>query len=99
MQGIDQISAKVSGTALRVAPGEFNQGLFINIAGGPGEGEQYHVTHPTASVNGILRGSFYVTVADSTIITCTGGKHAHKFRTILEYKEEVILSSPHPKVL
>ena len=99
MQGIDQISAKVSGTSVRVAAGEYNQGLFIDIAGGPGEGEQYHITHPVAHVNGIFRGSFYVTVADSTIITCTGGKHAHKFRTILEYKEEVILSSNYSKVL
>jgi hypothetical protein len=72
-----------------VSPGEFNQGLFVNITGGHGQGEQYHITHPIASVNGILRGSFYVTVGDSTIITCTGGKHGAKFRTIIEYKEEV----------
>lgn len=89
MSGIDQISAKVSGTTLRVAPGQFNQGIFIKITGGHGEGERYHITHPVASVNGILRGSFYVTVSESTIITCEGGKPGHKFRTIIEYKEEV----------
>lgn len=92
MSGIDQISAKVSGTTLRVAPGQYNQGLFINLTGGPGEGEEYHITHPVASVNGILRGSFYVTVSESTIITCEGGKPGHKFRTIIEYKEEVCLA-------
>ncbi|KAJ3502451.1 hypothetical protein NLJ89_g8884 [Agrocybe chaxingu] len=95
MSGIDQISAKVSGTTLRVAPGEHNQGIFIKLTGGPGEGEQYHVTHPVASVNGILRGSFYVTVGDSTIITCEGGKPGHKFRTVIEYKEESWLGRAH----
>jgi hypothetical protein len=93
--GIDQISAKVSGTTLKVYPGEYNQGLFLNITGGHGQGETYQITHPVASVNGILRGSFYVTVSDSIIITCTGGKHGQRFRTITEYKEEVwLLLSP-----
>jgi len=46
-------------------------------------------------VNGILRGSFYVTVGDSTIITCTGGKSGRKFRTIIEYKEESWLGRAH----
>ena len=91
MLGIDQISAKVSGTTLRVAPGQFNQGIFVHLSGGPGAGERYRLTHPVASVNGILRGSFYATISESTIITCEGGKPGHKFRTIVEYKEEVCL--------
>jgi hypothetical protein len=93
MLGVDQVSAKVSGTTIRVGPGSFNKGIFVNITGGAGEGEQYRVTHPIAGVNGILRGSFYATVSGSTIITCTGGKHGHgeKYRAILEYKEEVNL--------
>lgn len=89
MVGVDQISAKVSGTTLRVAPGSFNKGIFVNITGGPGEGERYHITHPIANVNGILRGSFYVTVSDTTIITCSGGKEGPMLRTVIEYKEEV----------
>jgi hypothetical protein len=89
MRGIDQISAKVSGTALRVIPGSYNKGIYININGGPGEGEQYHISHPIASVNGILRGSFYITVADSTVITCAGGKGKESYRAVIEYKEEV----------
>lgn len=89
MTGIDQISAKVSGTTLRVSPGSFNKGIFVNITGGHGEGETYHITHPIASVNGILRGSFYVTVGDTTIITCSGGQPGQKLRTVIEYKEEV----------
>lgn len=95
MLGIDQISAKVSGTTLRVSPGEFNQGIFVRLTGGAGEGERYHITHPVASVNGILRGSFYVTIGDSTIITCEGGRPGHKFRTIIEYKEESWLGRAH----
>jgi hypothetical protein len=90
-KGIDQIAAKVSGTSLRVAPGSFNKGIFLSITQGNGEGESYHISHPIAHVNGILRGSFYVTIGESAIITCTGGKHAQdtQYRAIVEYKEEV----------
>ncbi|KAH7924369.1 hypothetical protein BV22DRAFT_1035182 [Leucogyrophana mollusca] len=95
MTGIDQISAKVSGTALRVAPGSFNKGIYVNITGGAGEGERYHITHPVASVNGILRGSFYLTVGDSTIITCTGPTDGPQLRAVIEYKEESWLGRAH----
>lgn len=95
MKGIDQISSKVSGTTLRVAPGSFNKGIFIDITGGPGEGERYHVTHPVASVNGILRGNFYITVADSTIITCTGGNGRQQLRAVIEYKDESWIGKAH----
>ncbi|KAH9849622.1 hypothetical protein C2E23DRAFT_736864 [Lenzites betulinus] len=88
LAGVDQISAKVSGTTLRVMPGSFNKGLFVRITGPPGEGETYHITHPVASVNGLLRGSFYVTVGETTIITCSGGADGQKLRAIIEYKEE-----------
>ena len=87
--GIDQISAKVSGTTVRVSPGSFNKGIFVRIKGPPGEGEQYHITHPTAAVNGILRGSFYITVADTTVVTCTSSKgDGPHLRAVIEYKEE-----------
>ncbi|KZT24149.1 hypothetical protein NEOLEDRAFT_1148783 [Neolentinus lepideus HHB14362 ss-1] len=95
LTGIDQISAKVSGATVRVGPGSFNKGLFIRITGGAGEGEMYHVTHPVAQVAGILRGNFYVTIGDSTIITCTGGKGKERLRAILEYKEESWLGKAH----
>ena len=99
MLGIDQISAKVSGTTIRVSPGEFNRGIFIRLTGGPGEGERYRITHPVASVNGILRGNFYLTVGDSVIITCEGGRdldgEGKRLRTIIEYKEESWLGRAH----
>ena len=90
MLGIDQVAAKVSGTTLRVAPGSFNKGIYIKLSGGPGAGETYQLTHPTATVNGLLRGSFYVTIGESTIITCEkeGGEGQQRYRAVLEYKEE-----------
>lgn len=89
LRGVDQISAKVSGTTLKVGPGSYNKGIFVKITGGPGEGEEYHITHPIASVNGILRGNFYITVADSTVVTVKGAKDGVNYRAVIEYKEEV----------
>lgn len=98
LMGIDQISARVSGTGVRVAPGSQNKGIFIQIQSGHGEGEQYQITHPIAMVNGMLRGSFYVTVGESTIITCSQsdgkGKGKEQLRTIIEYKEEPWIAGP-----
>lgn len=91
--GVDQISAKVSGTskfrvsrtarlptltfwrhpaAVRITPGSMNQGIFVSITSGNGAGEQYHITHPAAHVNGILRGSFYATMTDSVCESSPG---------------------------
>ena len=66
-----------------------NQGIFISITAGPGEGEQYQLTHPSAHVNGVLRGNFYATMTDSTYITCTGSKSGQHLRAIIDYKDEV----------
>ncbi|CAE6442117.1 unnamed protein product [Rhizoctonia solani] len=85
--GVDQISAKVVGTSVRVTPGSSNKGVFISLTKGPGSGEKYRVTHNSANVNGILRGQFYATMSDTTIITCDRpGKDS--LRAIIEYKEE-----------
>ena len=67
-----------------------NKGLFVNIDGGPGAGERYHITHPVAHVNGLLWGSFYTTVHESTIVTCNGEPglgDGEMLRAIIEYKE------------
>ncbi|KAL0575672.1 hypothetical protein V5O48_006304 [Marasmius crinis-equi] len=93
--GIDQIQARLSGTVLKVGPGGKNKGMFVRITGGKGAGETYQATHPVASVNGLLRGSFYVTVTESIIITCTSGRGGKHFRTVVEYKEESWLGKPH----
>lgn len=94
LTGVDQISAKVSGTTVRVMPGSCNKGFFVRIHGGPGKGETYHATHPVAAVNGILRGSFYVTMGESTVITCSGSD-GQNLRAIIEYKEESWLGRAH----
>ncbi|CAE6463052.1 hypothetical protein ACGC1H_002134 [Rhizoctonia solani] len=85
--GVDQISAKVVGTSVRVTPGSSNRGIFIGLTKGPGSGEKYRITHNSANVNGVLRGQFYATMSDSTIITCDRpGKDS--LRAVVEYKEE-----------
>ncbi|KAH8116041.1 hypothetical protein DFH11DRAFT_1506631 [Phellopilus nigrolimitatus] len=101
LTGVDQISARVSGTSVRVSPGSQNRGIFVQLTAGPGEGEKYQITHPIAMVNGMLRGSFYVTVGESTIITCSGlrtgeagGEGSERLRAIIEYKEEPWIGGP-----
>jgi oxysterol-binding protein-related protein 9/10/11 len=93
LSGIDQISVRVlPSTSVRVSSGAMNKGLFVSLDGGHGAGERYQITHPVAHVNGVLRGSFYATVHESTIITCTGGPgvgDGEFLRAIVEYKEEV----------
>ncbi|KAL5485067.1 hypothetical protein ACEPAI_7709 [Sanghuangporus weigelae] len=92
MMGIDQISARVSGASVRISPGSQNKGIFVQLRDGPGKGEQYDITHPCAMVNGMLRGNFYATISESTIITCSGiageDKGRERLRAILEYKDE-----------
>lgn len=51
--------------ALRVSPGVSNQGIFVSLTSGPGEGEKYQITHPVAIVTGILRGNPYATITES----------------------------------
>ena len=93
LSGIDQISVRVLPSAsVRVSSGAMNKGLFVSMDGGPGAGERYQITHPVAHVNGVLRGSFYATVHESTIVTCVGGSgvgNGEWLRAIAEYKEEV----------
>lgn len=93
LSGIDQISVRVlPSTSVRVSSGAMNKGLFVSLDGGHGAGERYHITLPVAQVNGLLRGSFYATAHENTIITCTGGSgvgDGEFLRTIVEYKEEV----------
>ncbi|KAF8734919.1 Oxysterol-binding protein, partial [Rhizoctonia solani] len=87
--GVDQISAKVVGTSVRVTPGSSNKGIFINITKGPGNGEKYRVTHNSANVNGSRQGSRALLTRHSlqTIVTCDRpGKDS--LRAIIEYKEE-----------
>jgi len=81
-RGYDQISAKFTGTSLRVIPGTYNRGIFITLK--TRGDEEYQLTHPAAALGGLLRGSLYISVADTCTITCP----ATKLKCILTYVEE-----------
>ncbi|ORX35858.1 hypothetical protein BD324DRAFT_629290 [Kockovaella imperatae] len=93
---MDQILAKVSGMSVKVGPGPSNKGLFLKLnREGPGKGEEYHITHPAAQVNGILKGSYYGTISDQISITCSGGDNKKtKLRAVLDYKDESWIGRP-----
>ena len=92
-RGFDQISAKFTGTSIRITPGAHNLGIFINLASR--NNEEYHLTHPAAYLGGLLRGSLSVTVADSCFVTCEKTKQ----KVILHYLEEGWLGRTQNKVV
>ncbi|PHH49898.1 Oxysterol-binding protein-like protein 1 [Ceratocystis fimbriata CBS 114723] len=80
-RGFDQISAKFTGTTIKVLPGEHNLGIFINLEK---RNETYQLLHPEAHLAGFLRGNLNVSVSDTTFITCPESK----LKVILVYFEE-----------
>ncbi|KAF1825020.1 Oxysterol-binding protein [Dissoconium aciculare CBS 342.82] len=90
--GYDQISAKFTGTSVKVSAGQFNKGIFISLQNR--NNEEYHLTHPAAYLGGFLRGTLSVSVADTCFITCpqTG------LKTILHYLEEGYFGKTQNKV-
>jgi hypothetical protein len=91
-RGFDQLSAKFTGTSIKVTPGEHNLGIFITLA--KRDNETYQLTHPAAHLGGLLRGSLSVTVGDQCYITC----EKTKIKTILHYMEEGWLGKTQNKV-
>ncbi|KAH9212974.1 hypothetical protein DL95DRAFT_169219 [Leptodontidium sp. 2 PMI_412] len=91
-RGFDQISAKFTGTSIKVTPGEHNLGIFITLS--KRDNEEYQLTHPAAHLGGLLRGSLSVTVGDLCFITCP----QTKIKTILHYMEEGWLGKTQNKV-
>lgn len=81
-RGYDQLSAKFTGTTIRVTPGAHNLGIFITLA--KRDGEEYQLTHPSAQLAGLLRGALSVSVTDTCFITCP----KTKLKVILHYLEE-----------
>ena len=81
-QGYDQISAKFTGMNVRISAGNYNQGIFITLANR--DNEEYKLTHPEAYLNGLYRGSLYVSVSDTCFITCP----KTRLKAILTYPEE-----------
>jgi hypothetical protein len=91
-RGFDQLSAKFTGTSIKVTPGEHNLGIFITLE--KRDNEQYQLTHPAAHLGGLLRGALSVTVGDQCYITCP----KTKIKTILHYMEEGWLGKTQNKV-
>jgi oxysterol-binding protein-related protein 9/10/11 len=89
--GYDQLSAKFTGTAVRVIPGNFNQGIFVKLTE---RDEEYQLTHPAANLSGLLKGSLYISVADTCTIYC----RKTKIKVILTYAEEGWLGRAQNKV-
>jgi oxysterol-binding protein-related protein 9/10/11 len=81
-RGFDQLSAKFTGTAIRVTPGAHNLGIFINLA--QRDNEEYQLTHPSAQLGGILRGALSISVSDVCFVTCP----KTRIKVILHYIEE-----------
>lgn len=91
-RGFDQLSAKFTGTSIRVVPGAHNLGIFLTIK--PRDNEEYQLTHPIASLGGLIRGSLYISVADTCYIRCAKTRQ----KTILEYIEESWLGKSQNRV-
>jgi hypothetical protein len=53
-RGYDQLSAKFTGTSIRVSAGNHNHGIFITLK--TRDNEEYQLTHPAAHLGGLLRG-------------------------------------------
>ncbi|KAH9444569.1 hypothetical protein MJO28_013410 [Puccinia striiformis f. sp. tritici] len=83
--GVDQISAKFTGTSVKVFPGPMNKGIFIKL---PNRNEEYHITHPTATVTGLIRANPYVVITDYAYITCRSSDPKRRFRTMISYVDE-----------
>jgi len=91
-RGFDQISAKFTGTSIRVTPGGHNLGIFVTLQNRGNE--EYQLTHPAAHLGGLLRGTLSVTVADLCYVTCP----KTKIKAILHYLEEGWLGRTQNKV-
>lgn len=81
-RGFDQLSAKFTGTSVRVMAGAYNLGIFVTLH--RHDNEEYQLTHPTAHLGGLLRGSLSISVSDICYITCP----KTKMKVILRYVEE-----------
>ena len=87
------MSAKFTGTSIRVSPGAHNLGIFVNIE--RRGNEEYQLTHPIAHLGGLIRGSLSVTVADTCFITCP----KTEIKVILHYLEESWLGKAQNRVV
>ncbi|CAG8654756.1 6888_t:CDS:2, partial [Paraglomus occultum] len=86
--GLDHISARFTGTSVKIGPGDRNKGIYLKLD--KRDNEEYLMTHPVAAIQGWLKGSLYIVVGEACIVTCP----KTKLKAILEYKEERWLGKP-----
>ncbi|KAJ3395757.1 hypothetical protein CcCBS67573_g07667 [Chytriomyces confervae] len=86
-RGVDHVTAKFTGTAVKIGPGEFNHGVYVNLNKW---GEEYNCSFPWASVAGWISGNPYITVSDVTTVVC----EKSKLKCILLYKDEPFFGAP-----
>lgn len=91
-RGFDQLSAKFTGTSIRVDPGQHNLGIFVTIE--KRDNEEYQLTHPSAHLSGFFRGALSITVSDSCFVTCP----KTRLKAILQYTEDGWLGRNQHKV-
>ncbi|KXN73481.1 oxysterol-binding protein-like protein [Conidiobolus coronatus NRRL 28638] len=79
--GMDQVKAKFSGTSFKVEPGSTAKGIYITLQN---HGEEYHISHPSGQIQGILTGSPNLAYQESYVISCP----QTKLRAFIEFKPE-----------
>ncbi|KAJ1549085.1 hypothetical protein HK405_010031 [Cladochytrium tenue] len=96
--GVDHVSARFTGTAVKVGAGHHNGGVYVGLrrvapSGGSGvldEGEDYIMTYPWASINGWLSGRPYITVSETSVFSCP----QTRLRCVLRYVDDPFFGSP-----
>ncbi|KAJ3401346.1 hypothetical protein HDU80_006091 [Chytriomyces hyalinus] len=86
-RGVDHVSAKFTGTAVKIGAGEYNHGIYVNLNKW---NEEYNCSYPWASVAGWISGNPYITVSEVTTVVC----EESKLKCILHYKDEPYFGSP-----
>lgn len=80
-QGHDHLSAKFTGTTVKISPGSLARGMYINLS--KRDNEEYHVTHCTAYIHGFLSGKLGVGLSDQVVVSCpsTGLRAVYVFKS------------------
>ncbi|KAJ9072767.1 hypothetical protein DSO57_1023801 [Entomophthora muscae] len=80
-QGHDHLSAKFTGTSVKVVPGNLAKGVYINLS--KRDNEEYHLTHGAAYIHGFLTGNLGMGLSDKVIVSCplTGIRAVYEFKS------------------
>ncbi|KAJ9082393.1 hypothetical protein DSO57_1004962 [Entomophthora muscae] len=81
-RGCDHLSAKFTGTSIKVIPGELGKGIYITLS--HHDNEEYHISHCNAYIQGWLTGTLYLALQDRVVISCSKSQ----IRVIYDFKPE-----------